>query len=127
MGIKGTLWEWIGRATGNHILRSLPRGGDVFHDIEKYLPKHRIKILFDVGANIGQSAQEYTRKFPSTDVFCFEPAPESFATLQQNTKQHPHVRCFQLALAARKGHGRMLLQGSSTMNRLARGSENSSD
>lgn len=119
MGIKGQLWNWIGRATGNHILRSLPRGVDVFHDIAKYLPRQHVEIFFDVGANVGQSALSYTKKFPAAQIYSFEPAPESFLQLQQHTAHCPRVRCFRLALAAKTGSGQLLASGTSTMNRLA--------
>jgi len=118
MGIKGTFWKWIGHATGNHIFRSLPHGIDVFQDIEKYLPEQRIETIFDVGANVGQSALTYIKKFPTARILSFEPVPESFAQLQRSVARHPLVRCFPLGLAAEAGSGRMLVSGTSSENRL---------
>jgi hypothetical protein len=37
-----------------------------------------IQILFDVGANIGQTAQKVLDAFPSVSVVCFEPHPATF-------------------------------------------------
>ncbi len=118
MGLKGQLWKWIGRATGNHIFRSLPRGVDVFHDIAKDLPQQRFEIFFDVGANIGQSAQEYTKKFPSARIVSFEPVPATFKQLQKNLTHFARVRCVPLALASRAGQCSMLALGTSPSNRL---------
>ncbi len=123
MGLKGKIWNFVEYVTGNYVLRSLPRGVDVFHDIEKYLPNQPLEILFDVGANIGQSAAHYTKKFPRAEIFCFEPIPESFTALQRSTVGNPRVHCFALALAAKTGSAEMFVTGQSPMNRLARDGE----
>jgi FkbM family methyltransferase len=39
------------------------------------------KIIFDVGANIGQSAKSYRRLFPEAEIWSFEPFPASFDSL----------------------------------------------
>jgi len=118
MGIRKKLGRWIGQVTGQHVFRSLPHGVDVFHDIERYLPAQRLETLFDVGANVGQSALAYAERFPTARIFSFEPAPESFGQLQRNVSRHPRIRCFPLALAAGAGTGRMQASGTSTSNRL---------
>ncbi len=51
------------RLTGTHIFRNLPRGVDRFADIRHYLPNVRIATVFDVGANVGQSARSYVANF----------------------------------------------------------------
>ena len=42
------------------------------------------KIIFDVGANIGQSARTYRRLFPSSQIWSFEPFPSTFEWLRHS-------------------------------------------
>src|SRR5262249_31713012 len=39
------------------------------------------KIIFDVGANVGQTARTYRRLFPSSQIWSFEPFPSSYESL----------------------------------------------
>jgi FkbM family methyltransferase len=39
------------------------------------------KMIFDVGANVGQTAKTYRRLFPSAQIWSFEPFPESYESL----------------------------------------------
>jgi FkbM family methyltransferase len=39
------------------------------------------KVIFDVGANIGQTARTYRRLFPQAEIWSFEPFPDSYASL----------------------------------------------
>ena len=121
--LKETLRRLAERLTGTYIFRSLPRGVDIFHDINVALPNYRIETIFDVGANVGQSANTYIALFPSSRVLCFEPVAETFRQLQNNTKHRAQVRCFKLAFSSYKGRGTILSQGTSTMNFLLDESE----
>jgi FkbM family methyltransferase len=39
------------------------------------------KVIFDVGANVGQTAKTYRRLFPTADIWSFEPFPASYESL----------------------------------------------
>lgn len=41
-------------------------------------------VIFDVGANIGEVAQQYADIFPNSKIHCFEPTPKIFKQLNQN-------------------------------------------
>jgi len=43
-------------------------------------------IIFDVGANQGQSVEYYRRLFPNCIIHCFEPDTDTFKTLSENCK-----------------------------------------
>lgn len=121
MGIKRAFASLVERATGSHIYGILPRGVDVFSDVRVRLPRHRMDVLLDVGANVGQSAEAYAKRFPEAKILCFEPVAESFRILEAATRRFSHVRCLRVALGARKGKARMVSEGSSTMNRIVDG------
>ena len=42
----------------------------------------QVRIIFDVGANIGQTALSYLKNFPDAEIFSFEPISETFQQLQ---------------------------------------------
>jgi len=45
-----------------------------------------VKVIFDIGAAIGEAALPMLRAFPGAEVYCFEPLPGSFAKLKERTK-----------------------------------------
>ena len=84
---------------------------DVIKDIANALPNHRIGTVFDVGANLGQSAKIYLARFPGSHVYCFEPVSNTFHQLQRNLKGNQRVDCYHLALGSSKRRGTMVLEG----------------
>ena len=48
-------------------------GLDVALDVERLLGSKNIKNIFDVGANIGQTALYFHQKFHQAQIFSFEP------------------------------------------------------
>lgn len=75
--------------------------------------------MFDVGANIGQSAGRFLEKFPKSKIYCFEPARESFNQLQENLRDYQNVHSFKIAFGASKGKGKMVIQGLSKLSSLS--------
>jgi FkbM family methyltransferase len=109
--------------SGFHILEELPRGVNAFHDISAALPRFRPALVFDVGANIGQSAKLYHQHFSGVTVHSFEPVLSTFTQLRQNLRDQPHQYCHRIALGAAPGTGRMLLREGSELSRLLLSSE----
>jgi FkbM family methyltransferase len=46
-----------------------------------------IKVIFDVGAAIGEASLPLARAFPDAQIYAFEPLPESFELLVKRTKK----------------------------------------
>src|SRR6476661_6549330 len=91
---------------------ALPRGVSLRMDVARFLPSLRLDIIFDVGANVGQSATAYVTEFPKSLVYCFEPVDETFRLLQENVGKYENVRPYRLAFAAARGKDTMVLDGS---------------
>src|SRR5262245_13201981 len=51
----------------------------------------QIGIIFDVGANVGQSAQKFREAFPKARICCFEPVRSVFNKLTANTADDPNI------------------------------------
>lgn len=91
---------------------------DPFDLILRYLPDWSPAIIFDVGANIGQSAKGYARRFPDARIHSFEPTPQTFQELAETVLRFPNVVAHCLALG-RTDETLGLTQGrKSAMNRL---------
>jgi FkbM family methyltransferase len=58
-------------------------GSSLYDDVATQLPNERISLIFDVGANNGQSAVDFRRKFPTATVHCFEPNPDCCQVLMK--------------------------------------------
>ncbi len=75
-------------------------------------------MIFDVGANVGQSATLYGKRFPASTVFSFEPAADTFRHLQSNTTSFRNIRCFNVAFAAKPGMGFLAHGATSDLNKV---------
>ncbi len=62
------------------------------------LPKVR-PIIFDVGANIGQSVLYFEKIFDQPQFFCFEPDSDAVGQLRSFGVKRPNVRIFNIALS----------------------------
>lgn len=75
--------------------RNLLHAHDFCDDIHKV--GLRPTVIFDVGANIGQSALRFLDAFQGAQVICFEPVPSTFHQLKRNL-HGTGARCHNLAL-----------------------------
>ncbi len=71
----------------------------------------RIAVVFDVGANVGQSADKFSDEFPDAHVHSFEPVSGTFRTLTQRLRRRNSVSCHRLALASSNGQATLYLTG----------------
>lgn len=120
MTINNTIRRTVEGLTRTRIFRlaCLPRGADFRHDVAVYLPGHDFTVVFDVGANIGQSAAKYLIWFPTAKVFSFEPAAATFIKLRETFKESKRVHCFQLAFSSAEGEGLFVAEAISETSHL---------
>jgi len=59
--------------------------------------------IFDVGANKGQTARRYRSKFPTAEIYCFEPFPASIAELKRQFSNDQKIHIVPKAVAQEKG------------------------
>ena len=83
----------------------LPRGVSFFHDVRQWLGGWRFDVIFDVGANVGQSAHVFAEENPQAQIYCFEPVARAHEELMRNVSYLPKVSTFQLAMGASVGRG----------------------
>jgi FkbM family methyltransferase len=103
--------SFVQRLARRAIYRFLPRGTDLFQDLSRHLPMVTMDVVFDVGANTGQSARDFLDWFPGCRLYCFEPVGDTFRRLRSRYQRQGRVQSFQLALGATPGLGKMVHEG----------------
>lgn len=68
-----------------------------------YICQHNAPVIFDVGANIGQSAKSFKEWFPQSIIHAFEPSPSTFEQLSHACVSMPNVHLNRLGVGSNKG------------------------
>lgn len=93
-------------------------GIDVDLDLQRLTAKSPLRIIFDVGANLGQTAAKLTSDFPEAQIYSFEPVPTSFAQMVATVAALPRVHAFNLAMGDAPGTAHIHLTDHSGSNTL---------
>lgn len=75
------------------------RGKDYVFDIINYYENNNLQTIFDVGANIGQSAERFRYFFKFAKIFSFEPINETFKILENKFINDKNTICCNFALS----------------------------
>lgn len=100
------------------LTRYFPRGQNVLYDIQRFSGKKHLDILFDVGANVGQTVTGLIQYFPKSQIYCFEPVSKSFNNLFSNFSNRSNVHCIQKGLGSANGFANIVLHDNSELNTL---------
>lgn len=104
MDWKTWLKTRLERYTGIRLYRySLPRGVDFSYDARRILIPGEVTVVFDVGANVGQSAERFRASYPNARILCFEPVSTTFQELTRRAANWRHVETLQLAFGSMAG------------------------
>jgi len=90
-------------------------GKDALLDIKRRIQRSD-PIIFDVGANTGQTIERFKKNLPKANIYSFEPSPRPYLELHHNAKKYSGVKTFQLALGAKSGELTLYENSSSDMN-----------
>jgi|SRR5215469_12303097 len=91
--------HWIQRQLWNKGI-FIERTRDPFLD-QSLLLGGNAKVIFDGGANQGQTTITYQKLFPDAKIYSFEPSPKLFAELNENCRGE-NIVPLQLALSEKK-------------------------
>lgn len=91
----------------------LPKGADAFDCLRAHWPDWRPALVFDVGANVGQTHARLRPVFPDARILCFEPVPSAFALLCRNIAGDRRAQALPLALSDAAGPASIHVHGSS--------------
>jgi FkbM family methyltransferase len=85
-----TFDDWASRLDAEHILAGLTY--PVPPDLEG------VRVVLDVGANVGATTMLFSAWFPDAVVHAFEPVPSTFALLERNTAALANVQAHPFGL-----------------------------
>jgi len=83
--------------------QGLPHGCNPHIDVARRLTRTKVDMIFDVGANRGQTAQMFRRWYPRAFIHCFEPVSGTFEILEQSVRGDARIRAHHLGLGASAG------------------------
>jgi FkbM family methyltransferase len=79
-------------------LANVPPGINWAWDVKRLIKEPLQPIMFDVGANIGQTTLFMREEFPDATIHAFEPVPDTFRQLQRNTASVDRVFAHEIGL-----------------------------
>jgi FkbM family methyltransferase len=72
---------------------------DIFNRWKSYFPS--TGLMLDIGANIGGHCVQFKHFFPKLKIVAFEPHPDNFALLKQNTDRYSDVAALNVGVGSR--------------------------
>jgi FkbM family methyltransferase len=103
------------------LTRYFPRGVNWLYDVQRFAATRDLPIIFDVGANIGQTARALAKFFPASSIYCFEPVADTFQKLNMTFKNNFNITCIQSALGNVASLAEIALYEESELNTLVLG------
>lgn len=107
------------KAFHSRFFKNSPRGLDLAHNLARFLPNWQCGVIFDVGANVGQSAREFSNRFDYSEIHCFEPFPATFEELRRNASIIPRIHLHPYALSTVQAHVKVHTGSCSTNNSIS--------
>jgi FkbM family methyltransferase len=100
------------------LTRYIPPGQFWIYDIQRFAGTRDLPVVFDVGANIGQTVYGLVRYLPNALIFCIEPVEATMEQLKARYARHKNLRFVQLAFGSRRETINMRLHTDSELNTL---------
>ena len=82
-------------------MQALPHGVHLASDLLRLYPDFSPRMIFDVGANVGKTVQQFLADFPGTRLMAFEPDPLSYSKLSARIGHSARVQTFNIGLTDR--------------------------
>lgn len=92
-------------------------GGDYVRDVRR-ISSTSVDVIFDVGANDGQSARRFLKGFRTAKIVCFEPFSDAYQRLQQLAAPHSRITTVRAACGAEPGRASLFRFGLDQTNSL---------
>lgn len=105
----------------------MPRGVDWLWDLRRLRVGGDTPMVFDVGANEGQTTSQVLRCFPAAIVHAFEPVRDTFNILKRKCGARSGVHINQFAVSDRCGSASILASSNSQLSHLVTGSATHSE
>lgn len=91
-------------------------GRDPFHDMQRLIGWQRAPIIFDVGANVGQTIESFLQIMVRANIHAFEPGPQAFRELWEKYSGTPNLVLNDVALGSAPGTAEFVENTEPTMS-----------
>lgn len=112
------LIRYLLRRRGFEIVRTKRFGANPWQDVNTLFEGLPLKVVFDVGANTGQTSVEFQHRFTAATIHSFEPFPAAFEKLSRATAGCARIKPVQSALGEATGQSVLYLNAESATNSL---------
>lgn len=100
------------------LTRHFPYGISWIYDLQRFMGTRSLGVLFDVGANVGQTLEALLKYAPEAQIHSFEPTDGTFATLFAKYRAHKNVHLHKIALGSRPATLALKVRANSELNTL---------
>ena len=98
--------------------RYLPIGIDLFVDLKQFFKEKEFKIVFDVGANEGQSIRLFQSRMKINKMISFEPVPSTYRVLTKHNQVSENLTLENIGLGEFPGEHDVFINKYSGLNSL---------
>lgn len=100
------------------LTRYVPYGMSWLYDLQRFMGGRSLGVLFDVGANVGQTLGHLLKYAPDAQIYSFEPTDGAYATLSAKFGGRKNVHLQKMALGSRPGTMALQVRANSELNTL---------
>jgi len=100
------------------LTRYVPHGVSWLYDLQRFMGGRSLGVLFDVGANVGQTLGHLLKYAPDAQIYSFEPTDGAYATLSAKFGGRKNVHLQKMALGSRPGTMALQVRANSELNTL---------
>lgn len=100
------------------LTRAFPHGVSWMFDVQRFLGTRSLGVVFDVGANTGQTVTALMRYAPRAEIYSFEPGLAAFRALEAKFGNRRNIHLFNVALGAHPDRLALQLSDDSELNTL---------
>jgi FkbM family methyltransferase len=112
MGLR----SWLGLKRQRKKSRALL--ADSLSDISARLPNFDMRVVLDVGANVGQTIDGISRVYPAAEIFAIEPVGASFKLISDRFSSNQNVHCIHAAMGSKARSTRITARGTASNNKI---------
>ena len=100
------------------LTRYVPYGVSWLYDLQRFMGTRTLGVLFDVGANTGQTLGHLLKYAPDADIYSFEPTESAFAALSAKFGGRKNVHLQNMALGSKAETLALQVRENSELNTL---------
>lgn len=100
--------RYLLKSVGYNLVKIIPAEVDysastIYLDLKRLFVNKENPVIFDIGANTGQTLEAFKYNFPDSSIYSFEPGPETYFELKRSHDKKSNVHLENMAVASTSG------------------------